>query len=98
MNRSFKFGKSTEILYNILSFQRSPFIKTGLGYEEKQNTPEGDANTKVTKPPKRKMKKSLKVMLIFSKAPSTMKEIARKEMMTNRNPILLTRTIRMSSK
>jgi hypothetical protein len=50
LNRSLKFGKSTEILDNILSFQRSPFIKTGLGYNEKQKTPEGDASTKVTKP------------------------------------------------
>jgi hypothetical protein len=43
-----KFGKST--LDNILSFQRSPFIKAGLGYDEKQNTPEGDGSAKVTKP------------------------------------------------
>jgi protein subunit release factor B len=50
LNRSLKFGKSNEILDNILSYQRSPFIKIGLGYEEKQNTLEGDANTKVTKP------------------------------------------------
>jgi hypothetical protein len=53
LNRSLKFGKSTEILDNILSFQRSPFIKTGLGYDEKQKTPEGDASTKVTKPSKK---------------------------------------------
>jgi capsule polysaccharide export protein KpsE/RkpR len=33
LSRSLKFGKSTEILDNILSYQRSPFIKTGLGYE-----------------------------------------------------------------
>jgi hypothetical protein len=45
-----KFGKSTEILDNILSYQRSPFIKTGLGYDEKQKTPKGDASTKVIKP------------------------------------------------
>jgi hypothetical protein len=50
LNRSLKFGKSTEILDNILSFQRSPFIKTGLGYDDKQNTTEGDASIKVTKP------------------------------------------------
>jgi hypothetical protein len=45
-----KFGKSIGILDNILSFQRSPFIIIGLGYEEKQNTLEGDASIKVTKP------------------------------------------------
>jgi hypothetical protein len=43
LNRSLKFGKSTKVLDNILSYQSSPFIKTGLGYDEKQNTPEGDA-------------------------------------------------------
>jgi hypothetical protein len=41
------------------------------------------------------MKKILKYMIIFSKAPSKMKEVARKEMMTRKNLILLTRTIRM---
>jgi hypothetical protein len=46
---------------------------------------------------KRKMKKILKAMLIFSKDPSTMKETTGKEMMTNKNLILLTRTTRMSS-
>jgi hypothetical protein len=45
-----KFGKSTEILDNILSCQRSPFIKTCLGYDKKQKTPEGDASIKVTNP------------------------------------------------
>jgi hypothetical protein len=49
LNRSLKFGKNTEILYNIFSFQRSPFIKIGLGYDEKQKNLEGDASTKVTK-------------------------------------------------
>jgi hypothetical protein len=46
---------------------------------------------------KRKMKKSLKAMRIFSKAPSMMKAIARKEMMINIKLILLRRTRRMSS-
>jgi hypothetical protein len=45
-----KFGKSTKILDNILGFQRSPLFKIGLGYDEKQKTPEGDASTKVTNP------------------------------------------------
>jgi hypothetical protein len=39
-NTQLKFEKSTETLNEILSFQRSPFIKTGLGYDENQNTPE----------------------------------------------------------
>jgi uncharacterized protein (UPF0335 family) len=34
-SRSLKFGKSTEILDNILSYQRSPLINTGLGYKKK---------------------------------------------------------------
>jgi hypothetical protein len=50
LNKSLKFGKSTEILDNILGFQMSPFIKTSLGYKEKQKTPERDSSTKVTKP------------------------------------------------
>jgi hypothetical protein len=31
--RILKFEKSTKILYDIINFQRSPFIKTGLGYD-----------------------------------------------------------------
>jgi hypothetical protein len=53
LSKILKFGKSTEILDDILSYQRSPFIKTNLGYEEKQKTPEGDASIKVTKPSKK---------------------------------------------
>jgi hypothetical protein len=97
LSRSLKFGKSTEILDNILSYQRSPFIKTGLGYDEKQKTPREMQALRSQSHQKRKMKKSLKAMLIFSKAPSTMKATTGKEMMTNKNLILLTRTTRMSS-
>jgi hypothetical protein len=50
LSRSLKFGRSIETLDNILNYQRSPFIKTCLGYHEKQNTLEEYANTKVTKP------------------------------------------------
>jgi hypothetical protein len=50
LSRSLNFFKSNEILDNILSYQMSPFIKIGLGYNEKQKIPEGDASTKVTKP------------------------------------------------
>jgi hypothetical protein len=39
---------------------------------------------------KRKIKKILKSFPVFSKAPSTMKVVARKEIMTNKNMILLT--------
>lgn len=34
-NRSLEFEKSTKILDDIINGQRSPFIKKGLGYEEK---------------------------------------------------------------
>jgi hypothetical protein len=50
LSRILNFGKGIEILYNILSHQRSPFIKTGIFYNEKQNTYEGETGTKVTKP------------------------------------------------
>jgi hypothetical protein len=43
-----------------------------------------------------KMKKSLKAMLIFSKAPSTIKVAIGKEMTTNKNLIIFTRTPKMS--
>jgi hypothetical protein len=48
-NPHFKFEKSTKTLNDILSFQRSPFINTGLGYDKKQKTHEGHASTKLTK-------------------------------------------------
>jgi hypothetical protein len=41
-----KFEKSTEILDNILSHQISPFIKTGLGYDNNQKTLEENASSK----------------------------------------------------
>lgn len=44
---------------------------------------------------KRKMKKILKVMLIFLKTTSTTKSIVGKDMCTNRNIIPLIRTIKM---
>jgi hypothetical protein len=56
-----KFGKSIEILDNVLSFQNSPFIKIGLGYEKKQNTPKGYASIKVTKPSKKKNEEKPKI-------------------------------------
>jgi hypothetical protein len=43
------------------------------------------------------MKKRMKAMIIFSKAPPKMKAIVGKEMMTNRNSILLKRTTTISS-
>jgi hypothetical protein len=61
LNRSLKFGKSIEILDNILSFQRSPFINTGLGYDEKQKTLEGDAIAKVTKSLEKKNEEKPKI-------------------------------------
>jgi hypothetical protein len=56
-----KFGKSTKTLDNIISYQRSPFIKTYLGYDEKQNTPKGDASTKVTKPSEKENEENPKI-------------------------------------
>jgi hypothetical protein len=50
LNIRLKFRKSTGILDNIISFQRSSFIKKGLGYDEKQNKTKGYASTRVTKP------------------------------------------------
>jgi hypothetical protein len=34
LNRSLKFGKCIEILDDIIKFQISPLIKTGLGYDK----------------------------------------------------------------
>jgi hypothetical protein len=59
LNRN-KFGKRIEILDNILSCQRSPFIKTGLGYDEKQKTPKEDVSTKVTKPSEKENEENTK--------------------------------------
>ena len=42
--------KNIETLNEIINYQSSPFIKIGLGYDEKQNTPEESANTNNTKP------------------------------------------------
>jgi hypothetical protein len=39
LSRSLNFGKIVEILENFLIHKISPFIKTGLGYNEKKNTP-----------------------------------------------------------
>jgi hypothetical protein len=59
--RTLKFGKSIEILDNILNFQSSPFIKTGLGYDKKQNAPKGDTTTKVTKPSEKENEEKPKI-------------------------------------
>jgi hypothetical protein len=96
LSKILNFGKIAKILDDILNYRRSPFLKSGHGYNEKQKTPKGYERTKVTKKSEKEMKKILK--FIFSKAPSIMKASTRKEMMTIRNLILLTRTTRMSSK
>jgi uncharacterized phage infection (PIP) family protein YhgE len=57
LSRRLKFGKSIEILDNILNHPRSPFIKTSLGYNKKQKTPKKDASTKVTKPSEKENEK-----------------------------------------
>jgi hypothetical protein len=50
LNRILKFGKSTKMLDNILSFQSSPFTNTCIFYDDKQNTTKGDASIKFTNP------------------------------------------------
>jgi hypothetical protein len=49
LNIILKFEKSIEILDNILSHQRSPFMKTGLGYDNNHKTLEEDASPKSPK-------------------------------------------------
>jgi hypothetical protein len=78
LNRILKFGKSDEVLDNILSFQRSPFIKTGLGYDEKQKTPKGDARNKVTKPPKKENEENPKRYANILKGPINNESDSRK--------------------
>jgi hypothetical protein len=60
LNIRLKFGKCTKILDHILRFQSSTFIKTCIGYDEKQKTPKGDASTKVTKPSEKENKEKPK--------------------------------------
>jgi hypothetical protein len=55
-----KFQESIEKLDNILSFQRSPFINKSVGYDDKQNTIEGDVSIEVTKTLKRENKENPK--------------------------------------
>jgi hypothetical protein len=43
LNRSLKFEKSIEILDDIIKFQRSPLIKTSLGYDKSQMTTKEDS-------------------------------------------------------
>jgi hypothetical protein len=49
LNTKLKFEKSIAILDNILIYQRSPSIKTGLGYDYNQNTLEKDASSMSSK-------------------------------------------------
>jgi hypothetical protein len=74
LNRSLNFGKSIKILDNIFSFQRSPFIKIDLNYNDKKIPPREMQELKSQNRQKKKMKKRLKDMLIFLKALPTMKE------------------------
>lgn len=77
LNQSLNFGKSVEILDDILSHQRSPFIKW-VFYTRNVIRPFRKNQAQSLK--KRKMKKIPKVMLIFSRAPSTMNVAREKEM------------------
>jgi hypothetical protein len=46
-----KFEKNTRILHDIIKYQRSPLIKTGLGYDKSQMTTKEDS--KAIEPPKK---------------------------------------------
>jgi hypothetical protein len=67
LNTSLKFEKSTAVLDEILSYQRSPLIKTGLGYENNQKTPEEGTSSKV---PKKKEEKKPKIYANILKRPN----------------------------
>lgn len=45
MNQSLNFGNSTEILYDIITFQRSYFINTNLCYIKNHKIYKGEAST-----------------------------------------------------
>jgi RAB protein geranylgeranyltransferase component A len=91
LNGSLKFGKSTEILDNILSFQRHHSSRQVLATRKNKIPMREMQALRSQIHHKRKMKKSLKSVPIFSKDPLIMKETTRKEMMTNINMIILTR-------
>jgi hypothetical protein len=79
-NAQLKFEKRTGTLNEILSFQRSPFIKTGLGYDEKQKQKnEGDASTKVTKPSEKENEEKPKIYDNIFKGSINNKNNSRKE-------------------
>jgi len=69
LNIILKFGKSNEILDNILILQRSPLIKISLGYNKNKRTPREMQVLRSQSHKERKMRKNLKVMPIFSKSP-----------------------------
>jgi hypothetical protein len=98
LSKSLKFGKCTKILDNIHSYQRSPFMKTCIGYDEKQRPPEGDASTNITNPSEKENEEETQIYSNSLKGSINNKRNNNKgkEMMTLRNLILLIR-IRMSS-
>ena len=51
VNNNLKFKKSSTTLDNMLNYQRSPFDKTGLGYDEQKNVEKGESS----KPPTKKV-------------------------------------------
>jgi hypothetical protein len=79
-NAQLKFEKSTVTLNEILSFQKSPFIKTGLGYDENHNALEENPNSYAN----------------TLKGSVNNEATIEKEIMTNINLILLTKIKRMS--
>ena len=67
LNRILKFEKSVKILYDIINCKRSPFIKTGLGYDKIHMTTKD--YSKATESPKklneRKSKSYVNVLKSF---------------------------------
>ena len=64
--------KATEDLNNILNNQRSPFIKTGLGYEGSSSSiqPENKESTMISKPESNKHSMNTKLMKFIKQNPS----------------------------
>jgi hypothetical protein len=94
LNRSLKFEKSTKILDNILSHQISPFIKTGLGYDNNQKTLEEDASPKS---PEKKIEEKLESYANILKRFQHNEDNNKEGNHDNKRPDFHSRKIRMNS-
>ena len=74
MNRGLKFENNTNTLDEIISCQRSPFIKIDLVYGMNKKNPKEISDFLDRKPQKKVMNENIKAMFMFSKYPSKMKE------------------------